>query len=79
MNSMSDYNDYIIDVRRGTHTETHIISLHLFNDWTQKVQVVRENVIYDIPEYAAVYARYNDITNETEIRFTWTTFEKGII
>lgn len=75
----TEYNDYILAVRRGGHTEAHTVSLHLFNDWTEKTQIVRDNVLYDIPEYAAVYARYNKTTNETEIRFTWTTIEKGIV
>lgn len=75
----NDYIDYISNAKRGMHTETHTVSLHLFNDWTERVQVVRDNVLYKIPVYAAVYARYNKTTNETEIRFTWSTIEKGIV
>lgn len=75
----NDYIDYMSTAKRGLHTETHTVSVHLFDNWTEKVQIVRDNVNYDIPEYATVYARYNDTTNETEIRFTWTTIEKGII
>ena len=75
----NDYIDYMSTAKRGMHTETHTVSVQMFDDWTEKVQIVRDNIIYDIPEYAAVYARYNKTTNETEIRFTWTTIEKGII
>lgn len=75
----NELDEFMLDSRRGQHTETHTVSLYLFNDWTERVQVVRNNITYDIPEYAAVYARYNKITNETEIRFTWSTIEKGIV
>lgn len=75
----NDLGEFMLGFRRGQHTETHTVSIHMFNDWTEKVQVVRDQVLYDIPEYAAVYARYNKTTNETEIRFTWSTIEKGIV
>ena len=75
----NEYIDYILDIKTGMHTETHTISIHLFNDWTQKANIVRENVCYEIPASASVYARYNKATNDTEIRFTWYTITKDII
>lgn len=68
-------NDFLLDVRRAGHTETHTVSMHLFNDWTERVQIVRSNSLYNIPDNAVVYARYNPATNETEIHFTWTTID----
>lgn len=46
------------------------------HDWTGRYKPIMEE--YKIPEYAAKLIRYNPITDETVLKFTWTTIEEGI-
>ena len=68
-----------IEVKRSQYTATHIVTIFMMNDWTLRADSCKTLSDIPIPEYAAVYARYNKTTNETEIRFTWSTIEKGIV
>lgn len=51
----------------------------MMNDWTARAAECRDLSDINIPEYAAVNAEYDPHKNETTIRFTWSTIEKGII
>ena len=46
------------------------------NDWSFKYDCIMKE--YNIPTYAARDIHYNAFTNETILKFTWTTIEKGI-
>ena len=48
----------------------------MFNDWSFRYDCIMKE--YNIPAYAARDIRYDPYHNETTLKFTWSTIEKGI-
>lgn len=58
-----------------TYAVTHTRHIIKGNDWQYTYDEIRK--IYKIPSYAAMDISYNKTTNETLLKFTWTTIERG--
>ena len=65
------------DIKSRTYTMTHTETIIMNNDWSFKYDCIMKE--YNIPSYAARALSYNVLTNETLMKFTWSTIEKGII
>lgn len=65
------------DIKSRTYTMTHTETIIMNNDWSFKYDCIMKE--YNIPSYAARDISYNVLTNETLMKFTWSTIEKGII
>ena len=65
------------DIKSRTYTMTHTETIIMNNDWSVKYDCIMKE--YNIPSYAARDISYNVLTNETLMKFTWSTIEKGII
>lgn len=58
------------------HNMTHTEIIKMDNDWTYRYDCIMKE--FNIPTYAARVVTYNPRNNETVLKFTWTTIEKGI-
>ena len=63
-------------IKDHQYTITHTETITMAHDWTVRYKPIMDE--FKIPEYAAKLIRYNTITDETVLKFTWTTIEKGI-
>lgn len=64
------------DIKSRTYGITHTETIIMINDWSFKYDCIMKE--YNIPSYAARDIHYDAFTNETLLKFTWTTIEKGI-
>lgn len=64
------------DIKSRTYGITHTETIIMYNDWSFRYECIMKE--YNIPSYAARDIHYNAFSNETILKFKWTTIEKGI-
>lgn len=65
------------DIESRTYAMTHTETIIMYNDWSYRYDCIMKE--YNIPSYAARNIQYDPQRNETTLKFTWSTIEKGII